>query len=281
MTSAPTVPSAGQAAQALDLAIAAQQSPETACAYLGTDADDIRADLEDLDQPWPQTLRILTAQDGSVTAACAIEWDEESGRAWLQGPWAAGAVSAADLAGLVDACVAVSPVKKVEMYADQANTAMALAAAELGWRTGETNHEYELSGPLTAGACTATIRSATGDDLEAVSALHEAEFPGTYATARQLLADGEYTTLLAEDSSGLLGYAAGQPRGERLYLDFVAVASSARRRGVARALLAALQERIGPAGIRLTVDGAKSEVLAAYDALGFRQTAVTLPYRSW
>lgn len=281
MPSSPIVPTSMQIDAALRLAIAAQQSPRTACAYLGTEADDIREDLENLDQPWPQTLRVLTDHDGAVSAACAIEWDDESRRAWLQGPWATGAVTAVDLARLVNACATLSPVDKVEMYADRANTALADTAAELGWRTGETNHEYALTVPLTAGACTATIRPATCDDLEAVRALHEAEFPGTYATARQLLAGGEYTTLLAEGSTGLLGYAAGQPQGERLYLDFVAVAPSARRRGVARALLSALQERVGPGGITLTVDGSKHEALAFYGALGFAAGAVTLPYRSW
>ena len=71
----------------LDAIVRQQQAPETACAYLGTDPSEIRADLESLDQHWLETVRVSASTDGRILGAAVIEWDQELDRSWVYGPW--------------------------------------------------------------------------------------------------------------------------------------------------------------------------------------------------
>ncbi|MDO5662590.1 MAG: GNAT family N-acetyltransferase, partial [Brachybacterium sp.] len=126
---------------ALDLIVTLQQSPESACAYIGTDAAEIRTDLEELDQPWTDTARLRTAADGSVTGIALIEWDQETGRSWVHGPWTTPETWERDAATLLAEVIDQAPVHKHEIYADIAHTRMAALAEDAGWRRSEANYE--------------------------------------------------------------------------------------------------------------------------------------------
>ena len=67
----------------LDAIVRRQQAPETACAYLGTDPSEIRADLESLDQHWLETVRVSASTAGRILGAAVIEWDQELDRSWV------------------------------------------------------------------------------------------------------------------------------------------------------------------------------------------------------
>ena len=58
-----TAPTAHQLDEAFALIVTGQSKPATACSYLGTTPEGIRAELDDLDVPWQETVRV--ALDGT------------------------------------------------------------------------------------------------------------------------------------------------------------------------------------------------------------------------
>jgi hypothetical protein len=110
------------------------------------------------------------------------------------GPWAAGdgATWAAAAGALLDAALAQVPAT-VTRHEPSGDTAEA-------WPAGDDDSPA------------AALRSATAGDVGGIAALHDVEFPGTYASAAQLVAgqtDGTRVVLVAEDRrGGVAGYAA-------------------------------------------------------------------------
>lgn len=261
----------------LGFIVSQQGDPGSACAYLGGPCDGIADDLEGLDQPWLETLRVVRSTDGAITGAACIEWDEESDIGWVYGPWCSAATWDGDAGALLSAVCPQTGVSVCEMYAPLANTRLAQLAVQLGWRAGAANYVYETSRAGIAKA-DAHVREASTDDLPALRALHEAEFPGTYATARQLVED--HTALVLVEDGEFLGYVAGHPDGENLYLDYVATTLAARRRGVGTRLIGALAASLTGRQVTLTVDEKAAAAIAMYDAAGWSRVAATRAYRS-
>lgn len=258
-----------------------QQTPETACAYLGTDPSEIRADLEGLDQHWLETVRISASADGRIHGAAVVEWDEELDRSWVHGPWVEEDALRTAGPELLAAVTAQAPVTAHEMYADVAHDGMAWLAQHCGWRAGEANFEYSRTSPPPAGPQASDARAATGADEPTLRELHEREFPGTYATTEQLLdPDGTYSTSVIDGERAPVGYVSWQLQGEAaVYIDFLAVHPGARRKGLGQRLIAAAQEASGRSTVALTVDEHRPDARAFYAALGFTVTAATRPYR--
>lgn len=269
---------------ALRLIVEMQRSAATACAYLGRDEAGVREDLENLDQDWHETLRVSRGPDGRVDGAVLIEWDTELDRSWVHGPWTRQGRWEQQAPGLLDSVIAQAPVARHEMYAAVENVQMAWLAERCGWSAGEANFEYTASldgGPSALRTAHDAVRAARPEDLPRLAELHEAEFPGTYASTSDLLEHGgSYSTFVHAEGGRVLGYLSGQMQGtDTLYVDFLAVAPEARRRGVARGLLDAAALRMGARTITLTVDEHRPDAQRVYEALGFSRTAVTRPYR--
>lgn len=276
--------------------IAAQQRrPERAIVYLGDTAGGIRAELEDLSPPWTSTLRLAWHHDVLVGAALA-EWDEELGRAWLFGPWLAGDddLWARWARPLADALLWQLPgtVTTRELSGPTANVRLARLAHELGWPASEVNHAYVLREPAVLGwppAADDGLRDATAEDLAVVATLHDAEFPGTYFSAQQLIerADrGEHVVLVAVAPDGRVeGYVAGrvQPDGTG-YVEFLVVDPAARRAGTGRRLVTGISRRLLAVAttpeVHLTVQDHRAPARALYAALGFRNELSFVAYRS-
>ncbi len=263
----------------LDAIVRRQQAPETACAYLGTDPSEIRADLESLDQHWLETVRVSASTDGRILGAAVIEWDQELDRSWVYGPWMEEGTWLTAGPSLLSAVTAQAPVADHEMYADVRNHGIAQLALDSGWQTGEANFEYLRATPAPSGAPGA--RPATRADEPALRALHEREFPGTYASASELLdADSRYSTLVFAPEGTVLGYIASQLHSEStVYVDFLAVHPSARRSGIGERLINGAQERSGRDMVALTVDENRPAARAFYASIGFELSASTRPYR--
>lgn len=276
-----------QQQQALELIIAQQADPRTACAYLGTEADGIRAELEDLDVPWQDTLKV-GLRDGRVVTAVLTEHDEETGRSWIHGPWAADERAwREDAEVLLELAVASTPdgVDDHEVCGSPANVRLADLAGRLGWKAGVVNIAYVARSVQGWPESSPDVRAATLGDLDAIGAIHDEAFPGTYATARQLLADEDRTTLVLEREGQVVGYASAelQADGEG-YLDFIALLPRVRGQGLAKALLAQVgRETLGrsPAGtVNLTVREDNPAAVAMYESLGFVRDAELVGYRS-
>ncbi len=309
--------STAERSAALAFIVACQQDPATGTAFLGDDAAGIEAELEGLGQPWLRGLRVVE-QDGTVIAACTVDWDPEPSMAWVHGPWGRPEQVASHGAALVAAvCDAVpAGIERFEMCGHVANTSMAALAADLGWTATEVNYAMVVpastaarwsepavqreqteqaeqaeqhTGPDASAAPTVRlrepvrIRPAGPADVGLLEPLHTAEFGEAYATAAQLLS--RHHTVVAEDSTGtVLGYAAGSLQDDgQAYVDFTAVVPEARRHGLGRRLMIGLAERLLAAGdpgmLHLTVRESRKAAHALYLSLGMRQDAALRGYR--
>lgn len=264
--------------------IAEQQfDPSAACAYVGALSNGLEQDLDGLDQPWMQTLRVCTSPGGEVTGAAVIEWEEEVDRSWVHGPWSTADTWDTDALPLLHSVTAQVPVRKHEMYAAIQNERLARLATRVRWCVGEANFEYSRHHEQRRDTRVATsVRRATLHNRRTVGELHDAEFPGTYANARQLLDPaGPYTVLVAERDGQILGYVAGQAQDDDTYIDFLAVHPSDRRRGIGTTLVNAFEDEMPGHNTALTVDEHRDSARRMYEAIGFTLRASTRPYRSW
>lgn len=276
-----------EAEQALRLMVSQQSDPRTACAYLGTEAGGILAELEDLEVPWQETLQV-GVRDGKVVAATLTDHDEEIGRSWIHGPWAADDEAWEEHADrLVDDAVAATPdgVDDHELCADPANVRLAELARRRGWRAGVVNLAYVTRSDEGWPDASPDARAATPDDLGAITTLHDEAFPGTYATARRLLDDADRTTIVLERDGEVMGYASAEVQADGAgYLDFIALAPAARGQGLAKALLAQIGREIlarsSTATLSLTVREDNRSAVALYESFGFVRDAELVGYRS-
>ncbi len=274
--------------------VAAQQTqPDRNIAYLGMDADGIRAELAELVPPWDQTSRVARV-GGAIIATAHAEWDIALGRAWIHGPWVAGDDDAwtAWADAVLDEVLDLVPpgVTDLEMCGDRANARLRALALGRGLLGGEPVHVLELPLPLAErppvrSGC--VVRVAHARDLDAVARLHDAEFPATNASAQQLFegADrGDRVLLVAEDDHAVVGYAAGRVLvdGEG-YVDFIAVDTPARGRRVGEALVSSLVDALAAQGARprvcLVVDDRRVAARSLYKRLGFTEETVIAGYR--
>jgi ribosomal protein S18 acetylase RimI-like enzyme len=280
--------------------IAAQQAhADHRVPYVGNDATGIAAELGGLEPSWVTTARVL--RDGARIVGVAIaEWDDDLGRAWILGPWVVddGEGWMAGAATLLDAALAQPPstVTRYEMSGDVANRRLADLAASRGWTPSEPHHllvaDAAVVGawPACGGRRTASLRAASRDDIGAIAALHDVEFPDTYASAMQLVGgqlDGSRIVLVADDGhGGLVGYVAGEVHDDgEGFIDFIVVDPATRGAGIGRDLVMTVTRRLldrSPLGrVCLTVQDHRTPARSLYDRLGFRSDGSLVAYRSW
>lgn len=293
-----TPPDPGELADVIALIVDQQRQPERNIAYLGTEVEGVTAELEGLEPTWTTTARVARA-DGRIVGVVAVEWDEEVGRSWVMGPWVVhdGERWLNVAEELLDAALDQVPagIKRHELSGDTANRHLADLAAARGWWTTEVNHalsvdEAVVSAWTDADAGSTAMRPATTDDVEAIRALHDLEFPATYATADQLVAgqrDGTRVTLVAPDEAGgISAYASGhvQDDGEAC-LDFVVVQPAHQGAGLGRQAVTAVARALLPRAplrrMSLTVQEHRVPARALYERLGFRHEVSIVGYRSW
>jgi GNAT superfamily N-acetyltransferase len=291
----PVTPQAEELDDIVAFVAAQQADPARRVSYVGEEAPGIRAELDGLVPPWAETVRMVR-DGGRIAGAVVVEWDEELRRAWIVGPWVDGDGDAwtAVAVPLLDAALAQLPasVTRYELCGDVANRRLAGLAASRGWAATEPNHVLVADADVIAGwpADEPGLRNATTADVATIAPLHDAEFPGTYASARQLVdgqLDGSRVVLVADgEGGGLVGYAAGQVHedGEG-FVDFVVVAPSARGTGLGARLVAALGRRLlaraSLGRVCLTVQDHRAPARALYARMGFRPDGSLVAYRSW
>jgi len=293
-----TIPDPSDLDEVIAFVVEQQRRPDRNVAYLGTEVEGVTAELEGLEPAWTSSARIAR-QDDRIVGAVAVEWDDEVGRSWIMGPWVAHDDDRwLPLAGeLLDAALAQVPpaIARHEMSGDTANHHLAALAAARGWWTTEVNHALSVDEGIVASWAdgahpTGALRPATPDDVEAIRALHDAEFPGTYATAAQLVEgqqDGSRVTLVVPDGArGIAAYASGhvQDDGEGC-LDFVVVHPDHHGQGLGRLAITAIARELLPRAplrrMALTVQDHRATARGLYAALGFRHEVSFVGYRSW
>ena len=277
----------GELDAAVGMIAAEQVRPERNIAYAGVEADGIRSELDALEPPWPETARVLRGADGSIVGVVIVEIDRELERAWIYGPWAAvdddwdGCARA-----LLDAALEQCGGVEAECLPELANTRLITLVEQLGWhRSSGTHHALVVTAaevarwPDTAGT---DLRPAIAADIDAIRALHDAEFPATHTSADRLLAT--MTVLVATHEGAVCGYAAGriQPDGEG-YIEYVSVDPLRRRTGIGRDLVVSLTRALMSAApkheVALSVDGERAAARALYASLGFATATSFVGFR--
>jgi ribosomal protein S18 acetylase RimI-like enzyme len=214
--------------------------PRQHIGYVGAEPHEVAADFRDLEGDYA----FAVAREGSrLCGLLGAEWDLDIGRTWLYGPW----TDTPELADrLFDAVRPLVPAgaAQFEVFCDAANT----AAVAFAGRHGLPPHAEhvvlrfprERLGQLTP----APLPRLARQWHDQFAALHDRVFPDTYAPSRVLLAQNP-PILVAVEGSTLLGYVTLKLRPEfaEAQIEYVAVAESARGRGVgARLVSAALHE---------------------------------------
>jgi ribosomal protein S18 acetylase RimI-like enzyme len=280
--------------------IAAQQAHgDRRISYVGTDAAGINAELDGLEPCWATTARVLR-DDTGITGTVIAEWDDDRGRAWVLGPWVVGDGDSWMVAAvtLLDAALSQLPpnVSRYEICGDVANHRLADLAARRGWTATEPHHVLVADAgvvarwPPAGDGQMASLRAAGPHDIAAIAALHDVEFPDTYASATQLVngqLDGSRVVLVADAGhGGVVGFVAGEVHDDgEGFIDFVAVDSTTRGAGVGRQLVVAATRRVldrSPLGrVGLTVQDHRLPARSLYQQLGFRSDGSLIAYRSW
>jgi ribosomal protein S18 acetylase RimI-like enzyme len=246
-------------------AAARNARPDGHIGYAGLEPAEVTADFAELDgDPVFAYARTASPDPASGAASEAVspaapraadgaplcgllcaEWDVGVGRAWLYGPWAGEPELMDRLYAAIGPVVPAPAVGTMdhEVYCDAANTAVAAFARRRGFtREGESvilrfpRARLDRLAPVALPPLTPDLR-------EQFAALHDRAFPGTYAPAEVLL-DRAPPILVETDGPALLGYVTLKLRPEfgEAQIEYVAVAESARGRGVgARLVTAALR----------------------------------------
>jgi len=131
---------------------------------------------------------------------------------------------------------------------------------------------------------TFSLRDATPADLDAIMAIERAVFPADAWPAETMVAElgsshGRY--VVAVDDAGVVGYAGLRVVGDQGDIQTIAVTPTARRRGIARAMLVELlgeARRRRAAEVFLEVRADNPHAIALYDSLGFEELAVRPRY---
>ena len=132
---------------------------------------------------------------------------------------------------------------------------------------------------------TIAIRAALPDDVATFGALHDELFPGTHTTGRTLMLGGDdrHVRLVTEVNGEPAGYIAVELHADGSgYIDYLGVALSHRRRGLAAELVkagvAALRSIDGQP-VHLTVRESNVGARTLYASLGFVEESVITPLR--
>jgi ribosomal-protein-alanine N-acetyltransferase len=138
-----------------------------------------------------------------------------------------------------------------------------------------------LPGPRSGDPARPRIRRLVYSDLPTVLAIERRSFPTPWSLAMFVLelSKPSGVCLAAEGPGGLDGYLVCSRYADVWHLMNVAVAPERRRERVARTLIEAMLERIGP-GARLTLEVRASNrpAIAMYERFGFRPSGTRRRY---
>lgn len=230
----------------------------------------------------------VAARDGAqLVGVAGAEFDTDTGRAWLRGPFVAADRAFLPLAQmLLDALIAALPpmLQRFDAFVD-AGCAEALAFyGAHGYQSdaGDDELHFDLTGRGSAELPTVVppgvkLRAPQPAWRAPIAALHLAEFPDPYLSAARLLGrqPPDRLTRIALVDGVPAGYIHAHFDAEwhEGYVDFVAVQPAVRRRGVARALVAAAvawsRRRHRARGVTLTVRADRGGARALYESMGF------------
>jgi ribosomal protein S18 acetylase RimI-like enzyme len=246
--------------------------------FFDTAAADIARSLRELTLPVEEGFR-LAIQDGQIVGDLGIEADPEIGRAWIYGPLVRHPQWQAVADQLFAAALPAIPpgIGQQQIFCDGRNHNCRAFAARHGFDLLNESAIMTLRRADLARVPNATAAPIDEAYYDQFRSLHPRLMPNTYFTAQQILdrlgADSHLLIATHEDDlSGYVYFQAGPDVSEG-YIDFVAVAETARERGIgAQLVAAAAHSAFGWPDIeliRLTVNTSNAPALRLYERLGF------------
>jgi ribosomal protein S18 acetylase RimI-like enzyme len=247
--------------QVVTLLCRLQAVPSHHVGFHGETKAELTEELATLDFPANTVVAVDDADQ--VRGVLSIDVDHTLARAWWYGPFvdvpadhpAADRIWNRTADALFAAVLpTVRGVRDSELYGHVENCRLAYFAARHGFPAGEYSSLLVASGvdlvrmvgavpdsdlPITELPTPPSDSALTA----AVIRLHDGCFPGTYLSAAGLLA-GDRTVVVAAGGTQLAGYAAGGVQPADYFVDFVAVAPEYRSRGIGRALVTTLVQRL-------------------------------------
>jgi ribosomal protein S18 acetylase RimI-like enzyme len=255
------------------------QPGEQHCLHFADTVVGIRADIERDEIDLGTDFLLATDASGWLGTA-GLSRDGEQG--WLLGPWARDATDGATRRALLQALMQRPGLALLRSFSDVRCVAINAELASAGFvpRGGGQVMQAHRSAWRESDAVLSdhAVGAAIDTDDAALADLHRAEFPDSWLAADDLLSHARKhgQMLVARDAThGLLGslclsFNSALPEAD---VEFLAVRSVARRRGVGRALLqAALREAFRGARcerVNLVVSDTNPDARRLYEASGF------------
>lgn len=260
-----------------------QADPSTHVIYLGIDEATVRSELADAHR-WMERTFVARDGDGTVVGVLTADVAEERRRVWWLGPWAVDA-GTADALLRAASRVVDELVDAEEFCPDSRNPHIERLALARGCAPHEPAIVLtrSLLGPQAAALPVAgsAVRPLQPVDHAAVARLHDELFPDTHTLGDALVAAED--TRIHVWGEPPAGYVATQVQADGGgYVDFLGVAPSARRTGVARDLLvAALHDLVARdvPSVHLTVRESNGAARSLYGSLGFDEERIAVPFR--
>jgi GNAT superfamily N-acetyltransferase len=242
-----------------------------------------------------QACYCIARRGGVIVGVAGAQFDGALGRAWLRGPLLAAGEDFPRVAGaLLDALCAQLPpgLRQHDAFvASDCQEALAFYGAR-GFVPDAGHDEFILRAPprpYEPGPRVQVVPPLPAWRA-AVGALHEAEFPGGYVTPDALFAapaPDRFTRIaLLDDAPAGYVHAHFDAQWQEGYVDFLAVAPTARRHGIGHALLQVAADwsfgSCQACAVTLTVRADREAARALYRAAGFERvrTGIGLRRRS-
>ena len=268
------------------LAARLQVRPDRHIVYLGFDAATIAAEMVAEDDDWTAAAAVVLEGEEPVGWLMGSV-DPNMGRVWWFGPFIDAAESAwvtiADELYETASALLDASVTEEEFAPDARFTELIAWAVERGCHVDPGSAVLSLHGELPLPSI--VTRPVTTADLDTVGRLHDELFPSTHTTGATLVSDGDeaHIRLATERDGAVVGYVAAERQADGDgYIDYLGVAPTARRQGLAaelsRAAVAALR-LLGCGLVHLTVRAESDGARALYASLGFEEERVVTPLR--
>jgi ribosomal protein S18 acetylase RimI-like enzyme len=258
--------------------------------YFGTTIHEITEALQEWDANWQDRI-LLAHENEKLIGFIGVESDQELGRVWIHGPMVDHVdwhQIADDLYTRARANIIPPDIKSEELLGDGANINLKTLAERHDFSALKMADSLILNRSKQAALPQIPVEAPeiTPTQYDAFIQLHDAIFPGTYYSGKQIVEklNGQNKVFVAIENNTLQGYIyARMNTGTEGYIDFVGVAESARQRGIGtRLIITAIRWLFSFDAVQdvaLTVFTDNQSAILLYKQLGFEHLRTMQGFR--
>jgi ribosomal protein S18 acetylase RimI-like enzyme len=261
------------------------ERPESQCIHSGEGYESILQTMIKWDEADEFSFAVAL-RDGHLVGASGCEFDESLGRGWLWGPFALTA-NWDELANtLLDELLALLPpaVSRLDFFLNEANQRAYDLYLSRGFGMPKVSHVYVAPRPPTLRPLPESVCPQLEPRLAGPFAdLHDAIFPNTYYTGRQIIdqLDGEHRVFVcvsgdvSAPGDEVWGYIyAIIDESAEGYVEYLGVRSDRRGQGLGKCLLLTALDWLfrvkNVSEVGLTVSDDQANARSLYEQVGFR-----------